>query len=1073
MKKIYLIGVMIAFFCTINNYQAQVNTPNTTATDNHIPNIIPPTPTVASLMKFEEIPVSNYTGVPDVSIPLFNIATNFGFNVNLAMKYHPLSIKKDEISGYTGLGWNLFAGGTISRTVRDIPDEYYRAAGMLNTEKIGIYDSRNNYYDVIPLLDVNALIDETNPEINEFLFEVSEKQKYDSKHDLYQYNFMGYSGRFIIEKLGDNYNVVKLSKDNLKISYNFSNQSFEIIDNNGLKYIFDVKEQSKSSSFNENVTFTGDSSISPSNNYEYTSAFHLSSVSYETNILAEFLYNTDNELLIEKQGTKNTVNNVPILPDLNFFINAHQQGTCEGHIPSSLLPLNSYQTTNVETKTKKLKQIKVIDKGIINFITLKGNRLDQNIFNASDTPYLNKISISDWNGKEIKSYNFVYSFIDKLFLKDIVETSVTNEISKYSFIYKNNSLSPADFKTDYWGYYKLPGTDCDKTFFDNELIENRNVDKQYITKDVLTQITYPTKGSAIFEYEPNTYSYWGDFSIPTNLDNNDYFESFENNPDNWTITTFNEVFLQSSNGNEQTQNLGIFNTNRTLILQSSIDNNEGIAGILKLYKRNSAHQIVQTIGLQTLCPQEIVLEGGFEYVIGFVWNHQTQIGDNPNPNVPVIGHASIFIDEKTRNLITEKWLYGGGIRIKNIYYLDKVDNAASTDIINQGYPNNFDKRVSFKYNFFNDDKRSSGSIVFPKPIMSYIAGRVFRYTGFTCNLDPGLWDIKYRINTQFNNLSAIATQGGDVGYKNVTVFETDKGKSEYIYTSPIDYPESIGSASAAYPFVPTKNIDYKRGLLLSEKKYDDNGRILTSNDNAYNFEDYEKITGVNVYYKNFDCPFASRYASYFAYKSDINSSTCTFNGNLMCYNTKQCGPDATSFLTYHLNKEAFGWAKLINSATKNYFYNANNVQKIIEINTAYTYSINNMQPLKQTTTTDGVIQETSYSYAHEKNNPLLIDKNMIGIPLETTSTQTVNGVTKTLSKTETVYPTSIPTSQAGNSVLPLSVKSFDLQNNVPSTEVTYDRYDSKGNLQQYTTKDGISTAIVWGYNSTQPIAKVE
>ncbi|MCU7615562.1 hypothetical protein N0B16_14110, partial [Chryseobacterium sp. GMJ5] len=41
------------------------------------------------------------------------------------------------------------------------------------------------------------------------------------------------------------------------------------------------------------------------------------------------------------------------------------------------------------------------------------------------------------------------------------------------------------------------------------------------------------------------------------------------------------------------------------------------------------------------------------------------------------------------------------------------------------------------------------------------------------------------------------------------------------------------------------------------------------------------------------------------------------------------------------------------------------------------------------------------------------------------------------------------------------------------TEVTYDRYDSKGNLQQYTTKDGISTAIVWGYNSTQPIAKVE
>ncbi len=37
----------------------------------------------------------------------------------------------------------------------------------------------------------------------------------------------------------------------------------------------------------------------------------------------------------------------------------------------------------------------------------------------------------------------------------------------------------------------------------------------------------------------------------------------------------------------------------------------------------------------------------------------------------------------------------------------------------------------------------------------------------------------------------------------------------------------------------------------------------------------------------------------------------------------------------------------------------------------------------------------------------------------------------------------------------------------------YDKYDSKGNLQQYTTKDGVSTVIIWGYNGTQPIARIE
>ena len=57
-------------------------------------------------------------------------------------------------------------------------------------------------------------------------------------------------------------------------------------------------------------------------------------------------------------------------------------------------------------------------------------------------------------------------------------------------------------------------------------------------------------------------------------------------------------------------------------------------------------------------------------------------------------------------------------------------------------------------------------------------------------------------------------------------------------------------------------------------------------------------------------------------------------------------------------------------------------------------------------------------------------------------------------------------------VLPFSVKSYDLQN-AESTEVTYDKYDEKGNLQQYTTKSGIPVAIVWGYNATQPIAKIE
>ncbi|PZU14168.1 MAG: hypothetical protein DI622_13535 [Chryseobacterium sp.] len=140
-----------------------------------------------------------------------------------------------------------------------------------------------------------------------------------------------------------------------------------------------------------------------------------------------------------------------------------------------------------------------------------------------------------------------------------------------------------------------------------------------------------------------------------------------------------------------------------------------------------------------------------------------------------------------------------------------------------------------------------------------------------------------------------------------------------------------------------------------------------------------------------------------------------------------------------------------------------------------TYTNPHFQISKQKTTfSDATINETTYNYAYEKGNQLLIDKNMVGLPLEMTITQTIGGATKTLGKTETIYPTSLPTAQTGSLMLPISVLSYDLQNTTTGiTEVTYDKYDLKGNLQQYTTKNGISTTIIWGYNKTQPIAKIE
>ncbi|MDP9961656.1 hypothetical protein [Chryseobacterium lathyri] len=159
---------------------------------------------------------------------------------------------------------------------------------------------------------------------------------------------------------------------------------------------------------------------------------------------------------------------------------------------------------------------------------------------------------------------------------------------------------------------------------------------------------------------------------------------------------------------------------------------------------------------------------------------------------------------------------------------------------------------------------------------------------------------------------------------------------------------------------------------------------------------------------------------------------------------------------------------------KNNIYQHNNLIKSItrsekfsnnQIITKSENSYNNSYLLssKKETSSDNIISETFYQYAYDKNNQKLINANMIGIPLE----EEVKKNSKTISKTETKYDDPL-------NLLPTSVLSYDLQNTTtPSTEVTHDKYDSKGNLQQYTAKNGISTTIIWGYNQTQPIAKIE
>jgi len=126
-----------------------------------------------------------------------------------------------------------------------------------------------------------------------------------------------------------------------------------------------------------------------------------------------------------------------------------------------------------------------------------------------------------------------------------------------------------------------------------------------------------------------------------------------------------------------------------------------------------------------------------------------------------------------------------------------------------------------------------------------------------------------------------------------------------------------------------------------------------------------------------------------------------------------------------------------------------------------TFSYDDARLIYKKTISGGDITEEYYRNAKDKSIQKLIDANILDKPVEIEKKK--NG--KTLSKQEVKYENT-------SNIFPSSEVSYDL-NNGQQVEATYDKYDSKGNLLQYTTKNNVPVTIIWGYNQTQPIAKIE
>ena len=137
-----------------------------------------PAPNAAALGKYGDYSVSNFTGVPDISIPIYTIKEG-PLSLPIGISYHASGIKVGEMASWVGAGWSCNAGGIISRTVQ------------------GIYDEHSyGYFNNATLLETRINQASGNPGLNGQLSLDIASGALDGEPDIFSFNVGGYTGKF-------------------------------------------------------------------------------------------------------------------------------------------------------------------------------------------------------------------------------------------------------------------------------------------------------------------------------------------------------------------------------------------------------------------------------------------------------------------------------------------------------------------------------------------------------------------------------------------------------------------------------------------------------------------------------------------------------------------------------------------------------------------------------------------------------------------------------------------------------------------------------------------------------------
>ncbi len=427
-----------------------------------------PSPHAMSIVDRAITPVNYYTGIPNINVPIYEINQG-GISVPISISYNAQGHKVTQVASEVGLGWDLNAGGVITRIMQGLPDE--STEGYCGANKRGY-----------SLEQQIANKENLHKFWNNF---------WDSAPDVFYYNFNGNSGRFILDKDG---NPLSLPHSDIKIIPPICNDaghtSWTIITPDGTRYTFgdnisnDFEEGTRTSFQGTSIT--------------YISSWYLKEIESVDGHKVTFQYHT--------LGSLNTIDYFQKSWRVKYWRETgctyQQQYIYPGNY-------NLYQFERL-TELINMKLIKSIHfaNGRIDFELSDENRAD--IENGKS---LERIVVQDDQGDEVTHFRFKYSYFagNRLKLDELAQKG----LPPHQFFYNTQENLPsrgAFTQVDFWGYYNGNQTKVDENGRPTDDpngtpisigIENRRVDREKIQANIIEKIIFPTGGSVSYLFETN------------------------------------------------------------------------------------------------------------------------------------------------------------------------------------------------------------------------------------------------------------------------------------------------------------------------------------------------------------------------------------------------------------------------------------------------------------------------------------------------------------------------------------------------------------------------------------------